>query len=728
MQIQTLNSCSLSPKQKPDNIKSRILIITDDACDARKLMVALNMPGYEQFASEWVTHLSEAISRLKTASYDVVLVDLLLPDSMGIGTFEKLFSIKKHVSIIVLCPMDDDADAKAAVNLGAQGYFTQEHFGSYLIAQTLNNVIQQKQVEENFFIEKTRAILTLNSISDAVIGTDMLGNVEYLNIAAERMTGWARKEAHGHAISEVMKIIDSKTRLPVLNPIELVLHKKVAVGLPANTYLIRRDGYEIAIEDSSAPIHDLHGQVFGAVIVFHDVTASQAMIAKMAHLAQHDFLTNLPNNALLGDRIAQAIALAKRHNKTLAVLYLDLDNFKHINDSLGHAAGDKLLQCVAERLVVCVRGSDTVSRQGGDEFVVLLSEDNVAEDAILIANKILAALARPYVIDKQELHVTTSIGISVYPVDGIDTVSLLKNADTAMYQAKQKGRNNYQFFKQEMNVRAVQRQVIETDLRHALERQELLLYYQPKVNLKTGKLTGAEALLRWVHPKWGLTLPDRFVVIAEESGLIIPIGRWVLRQACQQIKNWEETGLRLGSVAVNISALEFRHKNFIQGLRDVLHETGIEPYRLQLEITESVLMRDAEASATILRQLKNMGVTLAVDNFGTGCSSLSYLNHFPVDVLKIDRSFVRDIGTINSKNVIVSAIIGIGINLHQRVVAEGIETQAQLNFLQAHDCQEGQGDFFSPPLVATDFVPLLSTGHTQQSQFQECQLLNIEAS
>jgi diguanylate cyclase (GGDEF)-like protein/PAS domain S-box-containing protein len=726
--VQTLNSRSLSPKQKPVNLKSRILIITDDACDAQKLMAALVMSGYEQFASEWVTRLSEAISRLKTGSFDAVLVDLLLPDSMGIRTFEKLFSIKKHVSIMVLCPMDDDADARAAVNLGAQGYFTQEHFGSYLIAQTLNNVIQQKQVEENFFIEKTRAILTLNSISDAVIGTDMLGNVEYLNIAAERMTGWTREEAHGHAISEVMNMINSKTRLPVLNPIELVLRKKVAAGLPANTYLIRRDGYEIAIEDSSAPIHDLHGQVFGAVIVFHDVTASQAMIAKMAHLAQYDFLTNLPNSALLGDRIAQAITLAKRHKKTLAVLFLDLDNFKHINDSLGHAAGDKLLQCVAGRLAVCVRSSDTVSRQGGDEFVVLLSEDNVAEDAILIADKILIALAGPYVIDKQELHVTTSIGISVYPVDGIDTVSLLKNADTAMYQAKQKGRNNYQFFKHEMNVHAVERQVIETDLRHALERQELLLYYQPKVNLKTGKLTGAEALLRWVHPKWGLTLPIRFVPIAEESGLIIPIGRWVLQQACQQIKNWEEAGLSLGSVAVNISALEFRHKNFIQGLRDVLHETGIAPYRLQLEITESVLMRDAETSATILHQLKNMGVALAVDDFGTGYSSLSYLNHFPIDVLKIDRSFVRDIGTIDSNNVIVSAIIGIGINLHQRVVAEGIETQAQLDFLQAHDCQEGQGDIFSPPLVATDFAALLGTGHTQESQFQECRPLYLKAS
>ena len=720
----TLDSSLLSSKLRLGNSKSRILIITDDTGDAQKLMATLAKPNGEQFASEWVTHLSEAISRLKAGSFDAVLVDLLLPDSMGISTFEKVFSVKKHMPIMVLCPMDDETDAIAAVKLGARGYFTQDCFGRYLIAQSLNNVIQHKELEENFFIEKTRAIITLNSISDAVIGTDLLGNVEYLNIAAETMTGWKREEAHGRPITEVMKIINSKTRRTVPNPIKTVLQKNASVGLPANTLLIRRDGAEIAIEDSTAPIHDLHGQVFGAVIVFHDITLTQSMIAKMARLAQYDFLTNLPNSALLNDRIAQAISLAKRHQKTLAVLFLDLDHFKHINDSLGHGAGDKLLQCVAERLTACVRSSDTVSRQGGDEFVVLLSEDNLAEDAILIADKILIALAAPCIVDDQELHVSTSIGISVYPTDGVDATSLLKNADTAMYQAKQKGRNNYQFFKREMNVRAVERQVIEAKLRHALERQELVLYYQPKVNLKTGKITGAEALLRWMHPEWGVIVPNRFISIAEESGLIVPIGRWVLQQACQAIKSWEKAGLHLGSVAVNISALEFRHKDFIQGLRDVLQETGLAPYRLQLEITESVLMRDAEVSAAILHQLKDMGVALAVDDFGTGYSSLSYLNQFPVDILKIDRSFVCDIGAIQSNNVIVRAIIVIGTGLHQRVVAEGVETQAQLDFLKIHHCEEGQGSFFSPPLTEEDFAKLLVTRLTGNFQLQSKVVIN----
>ena len=689
---------------------NRVLIVTADPDDARTLESVLGKAKDGPFAIEWVARLSDALERLRAGGIDAILADLSLPDSQGIETFDQLFAVTPQTPILTLSAVEDDALATEAVQRGAQGTLSKDHFGSSLVPQSLRNIIQRKAVEESLYLEKTRAEITLNSISDAVIGTDMSGNVDYLNVAAENMTGWPREEARGHPIAEVMHIINGTTRESERNPVELVLQLNRPMGLTAGTVLIRRDGKEAPIEDSAAPIHDLNGQIAGAVIVFHDISAAQAMRMKMAHLAHHDFLTDLPNRVLLNDRITQAIALAKRRGTHLAVLFLDLDNFKRINDSLGHETGDKLLQSVALRLSACVRGSDTVSRLGGDEFVVLVTEDQYAEDAALTADKILAALAEPHAIDKHELHVTTSIGISIYPTDGEDTETLIKNADTAMYHAKEKGRDNFQFFRHEMNVRAVERHVIESHLRHALERQEFVLHYQPKVNLATGVITGAEALLRWMHPEWGVVLPERFVPIAEDCGLIVPIGRWVLREACAQARRWEDAGLKPASVAVNISALEFRREDFVEAVRAVLSETGLEPRCLQLEITESVLMHNAESSTAILRQLKDMGVQLAVDDFGTGYSSLSYLHLFPIDVLKIDGSFVQDIGSINGNGSIVSAVIAMGTSLKQRVIAEGVEKQGQLAFLKAQHCEEGQGYFFSRPLVAEEFAALLATG------------------
>lgn len=581
----------------------------------------------------------------------------------------------------------------------------------YEFCAFLRDITDRKIAEERLlYLEKARAEITLNSISDAVIGTDMSGNVDYLNVAAENMTGWSREEACGKPIGEVMQIINGTTGKTERNPVEWVLQQNQPMGLNADCLLVRRDGSRMPIEDSAAPIRDADGKISGVVLVFHDITAAQAMTMKMAHLAQHDFLTNLPNRLLLNDRITQAIVLAERRGTQVAVLFLDLDNFKHINDSLGHAIGDQLLQSVALRLSACVRSSDTVSRQGGDEFVVLVTEDKNAENAALTADKILTALAAPHIIDEHELHVTTSIGISVYPSDGQNAETLIKNADTAMYQAKAKGRNNYQFFKSDMNVRAVERQVIESHLRHALARQEFVLHYQPKVNLESGTITGAEALLRWLHPEWGMVLPDHFVPIAEDCGLIVPIGRWVLREACMQAKRWEGAVLNPISVAVNISALEFRRKDFVDVVGAILRETGLAPSCLQLEITESALMRDAESSTAILQQFKTMGVQLAVDDFGTGYSSLSYLNRFPIDVLKIDQSFVHAVGSTPDDGVIVSAVIAMGNSLKQQVVAEGVEDAVQLAFLKKQNCEEGQGYFFSRPLSADEFAGLLATG------------------
>jgi diguanylate cyclase (GGDEF)-like protein len=443
--------------------------------------------------------------------------------------------------------------------------------------------------------------------------------------------------------------------------------------------------------------------------------AALAMSRQMAHSAEHDFLTGLPNRMLLNDRVGQAIALATRHMKKVAVLFLDLDGFKHINDSLGHPIGDKLLQSIAKRLVDSIRGSDSVSRQGGDEFVVLLLDLDQAEDAVVTARRLLQAVAQPHSIDQHDLHVTASIGVSVYPDDGLDADTLIKNADTAMYQAKENGRRSFQFFKPAMNVRAVERQFIEEGLQRALERQEFVLHYQPKVNLMTGAITGAEALIRWTHPTRGPISPAQFIPVAEDCGLILPIGAWVLREACEQARAWTDAGLPVTSVAVNVSAMQFRDKNFLDHLFVILGKTGLDPSSLELELTESVLMKHAASTTTILQTLRESGIRVAVDDFGTGYSSLSYLRKFSVDAVKIDQSFVRQISVAGEDTTIVKAVIGMARGLKLRVIAEGVETLEELVFLRAYRCDEAQGYYFSRPVLPQQFALLLRNGIPESS-------------
>jgi len=480
-----------------------------------------------------------------------------------------------------------------------------------------------------------------------------------------------------------------------------------------NCVLVRRDGFESAIEDSAAPIHNRSGRVTGAVIVFHDVSAARAMSNEMTHAAQHDPVTKLPNRLLLNDRITQAIALARRQRRSIALVFLDLDHFKYINDSLGHGVGDKLLQAVAERLLTRVRASDTVSRLGGDEFVILLSEIAHPEDAATCATNILLSLNAPHSIGGRDVDIDGSIGISIYPDDGQDPETLNKNADTAMYHAKENGRNNFQFFKADMNRKSVERQSLEGSLRQALRRKEFVLHYQPKVNLDTGEITGVEALIRWQQPDRGLIPPSEFIPIAEDCGLIIQIGRWVLREACMQAREWLDLGLPFRRISVNVSAAEFRAKTFLAGIHATLRETGFEARCLDLELTEGVLMEDAEATVAVLQELKAMGIHLAVDDFGTGYSSLSYLRRFPIDVLKIDKSFVHQISGNADDSAIVSAILDMGKNLKQRVIAEGIETEEQLAFLRTHHCAEGQGYLFSRPVAPAELAHLLQIGITE---------------
>lgn len=437
-------------------------------------------------------------------------------------------------------------------------------------------------------------------------------------------------------------------------------------------------------------------------------------LLRMSHLLEYDAVTDLPNGTLLRDRLAQAIVLSGRHRKQLAVICIGLDRFQRINNGMGHPLGDALLKSVAVRLVANVCGSDFVFRHGQDEFVLVLTDVTHPQQTGPIAEKLLAALRMPHSIAAHDLSITASIGVSIYPDDGTDGEALVKQADAAMHNAKENGRDDVRFFNADIKLRARERQAVEVGLRQALERHELVLHYQPKLNLETGAITGAEALIRWQRPGHGIVSPAQFIPIAEESGLIVPVSQWGLREACRQARAWQDAKLPPLTMAVNISALEFKNKGFLDGLRAVLFETGLEPRLLELEITEGALMQDIESTLAVLRALKEMGVGLAIDDFGTGYSSLSYLRQFPIDVLKIDQSFVRDIGSDANDAAIVSAIINMGRSLKLRVIAEGVETQEQLAFLQAHQCEEGQGFYFSRALAADAFAQLLSCGMVEK--------------
>ena len=562
-------------------------------------------------------------------------------------------------------------------------------------------------------------LLVEDNLGDARLIREMLNEPNSLNTELTQLESMTAAEAHlaKHAVDIILLDLG----LPDAQGLEAIRRAHAAApGVPL-VVLTGLDDESVALQALQQGAQDylIKGQIETrglqralryAIERKAMESAALAMARQMAHSAEHDFLTGLPNRMLLNDRVGQAIALAKRHAKKVAVLFLDLDGFKHINDSLGHPVGDKLLQSVAKCLVDCIRGSDSVSRQGGDEFVVLLLDLEDAEDAAVTARRMLEAVAQPHHVDHHDLHVTASIGVSVYPDDGLDAEALIKNADTAMYQAKENGRRSFQFFKPAMNARAVERQFIEEGLRRALERREFALHYQPKVNLTTGAITGAEALIRWTHPMRGPVSPADFIPVAEDCGLILPIGAWVLREACEQARAWMDAGLPVTSMAVNVSAMEFRDKSFLDRLFATLAETGLDPRALELELTESVLMKHAASTAIILQALRKRGIQIAVDDFGTGYSSLSYLRKFPIDAVKIDQSFIRQISTAGDDTTIVKAVIGMARGLKLRVIAEGVETLEELAFLRAYRCDEAQGYYFSPPVPAPQFAMLLKNG------------------
>jgi diguanylate cyclase (GGDEF)-like protein/PAS domain S-box-containing protein len=547
----------------------------------------------------------------------------------------------------------------------------------------------------------------------AIVMLGPQGEIQSWNPGAEQMSGYTFEEISSRNFS----CLFPAEEIGRGRPAEMLQTAAASGMLEEQSLRVRKDGSIHPARTTFTALRDPAGELRGFAVVSRDLSesvrkdsAAREMEQQIAYSAQHDFLTDLPNRTLLNDRIGHAITLAERDGKHLAVLFLDLDGFKHINDSLGHPTGDKLLQSVAARLVNCVDRSDTVSRQGGDEFVLLLSAIERPDDAAIMARKILAAVAGAHSVGLNDLHISVSIGVSVYPEDGHDAETLIKGAETAMYQAKEKGRESYQFFTPAMNVRAVERQSIEESLRRALAQREFTLHYQPKVSLKTGEIAGAEALIRWMDPVRGPLSPAEFIPVAEDSGLILPIGNWVLREACRQARAWADAGLPATSIAVNVSGIEFRNETFLQGVFAALSETGMDPRCLELELTESVLMTRPESTASVLNALREKGITVALDDFGTGFSSLSYLTKFPVDALKIDQSFIRRISKSSDDATIVTAVIAMARSLKLRVIAEGVETTKELEFLRARHCDEVQGYYFSKPLPAEQFANLLRTG------------------
>jgi diguanylate cyclase (GGDEF)-like protein/PAS domain S-box-containing protein len=538
--------------------------------------------------------------------------------------------------------------------------------------------------------------------SEGVMITDPQGRILNVNRAFTEVTGYTRQEVAG----KTPGILNSGRQPPEF-------YRGMWRSLTENGHWQgeiwnRRKNGEIYLEWLSiSAVKDCQGQTTHYVAIFSDITTVKENEARLHTLAYYDALTGLPNRLLFQDRLQQALTRAARDNRLVALMLLDLDRFKIVNDTLGHSAGDALLVDAARRIGGCVRDSDTVARLGGDEFTVILPDVADIRSASKVAQKIVDSLSVPFTLEGHEVFVTTSIGISLYPISARNGEALVKAADIAMYRAKEQGRNNYQFYRSSASAETTALFTLENHLRRALERNELKVFYQPQVEIETGLITGVEALLRWEHPDRGTISPCEFIPLAEETGLIVPIGEWVLREACRQNKAWQDAGIPPLRVAVNVSARQLKQKTLAEKVAEILDDTGLLPEWLELELTESIVMQNAEEAIGLLNQLKSLGVWLSIDDFGTGYSSLSYLKRFPIDTVKIDRSFISGVTRDGDDAAISHAIITLANSLKLKVIAEGVETRDQLVFLREHQCCDAQGYFFSRPLGADQITRLL---------------------
>ena len=675
-----------------------VLLVEDNPGDARQIREMLAEVRGTSFTVECSDRLTTGLKRLGAGGNDVVLLDLSLPDSHGLDTLAKIRARAPQVPIIALTGLDEEAVAVKALREGAEDCLVKGRLDSNLLVRAIRYAIERKRADEALRAAKEYAENLINSSLDMIISVDVNRNIVEFNRAAEQVFGYSKAEVLGKSID-----------LLYADPSEgSQLHKNTHDGGFTGEVTNKRKNGEIFHSYVSASVmHDATGRVVGVMGISRDITERKRAEEIIAHQAYHDVLTNLANRRLFVDRLTQALTRVPWHKRLVAVLFLDLDHFKSINDALGHSLGDLLLKAVAERLTACVREGDTVARLGGDEFAISLADVARASDIPRVAQKIIDALSKPYLLEGRQLFITTSIGISTSPDDAQDPETLLKHADIAMYRAKKHGRNNYQHYSPDMDAHAFERLAVETSLRHALEREEFFLAYQPQLDITTGRIIGCEALVRWQHPDLGIMPPGKFIPLAEESGLIVPLGEWVLRSACAQNKAWQAAGLPPIHVAVNVSPRQLRHENLVQTVDRALRETGLSPNYLELELTENI-MQDPEGAMRLLAQLKSIGVHIAIDDFGTGYSSLNLLKRYPIHKLKIDQSFVRDITNNPHDRAIVTAIITLAHSLNLKAIAEGVETQEQMEYLRSLKCDEAQGYLLGRPMPAQDASKLLA--------------------
>lgn len=702
-----------------------VLIADDDAATRLMVRAALEQSG---FAVAEADNGVQAISAFERHNPEIVLLDVVMPMMDG---FEACSAIRKlpngsEVPILMLTGLDDIESINKAYEVGATDFATKP-VNWIVLSHRVRYMLRAKYAADELRESKARLASAQRRARLGNCEWDLESNKVTRSEEIYRLLGIPMSE--GEITNEKFhQFVHPEDRDPVIRAFEDTLNNHAPYSMDFR--IIQRDGKIRFAHQQIETVFDDHGKAVRLTGTIQDITERRQAEDQIRFLAYYDNLTQLPNRLLFRERLDYALTRARRETTQVAILFLDLDRFKQINDTLGHSTGDSLLEAVATRLQECVRGIDpvtrnvpvethnTLARLGGDEFIIALGDITQIEDAAKVARRILTALKDPFRLDNNEVFVSSSIGISVFPDDGDNAEALLMNADAAMYHAKDEGRNNYQFYNTSMNEAAFAKLSLENDLRKAVERNELVLYYQPQIDIRSGNIISMEALLRWQHPERGLISPMEFIPLAEETGLIVPIGAWVLQAACVQTKAWHDAGHTMLSVAVNLSGRQFRENGLIQMVEQVLNDSGLDPEHLELEITESIIMQNAESTINTLNDLKAMGVKLSIDDFGTGYSSLSYLKRFPIDTLKIDRSFVRDITNEEEDEAITKAIIVMAQSLKLSVVAEGVETEQQLAILRKQGCPITQGYLFSKPIPAEQFLLLLEQHATSNKPLE----------
>ena len=695
--------------------KTAVVQIVDDDPMMRLLMrETLRKAGFEVVEA---ADGGEALKVFDETHPDVVLLDVEMPVKTGFAVCEEMRrrEIQRHVPVLMVTGLDDTESVNRAYESGATDFISKP-INWAILGYRVRYLLRAADMFKDLSESKMRLAAAQRIARMGNWEWDIEENKIYLSDELCEIIGCDCNN-NSWSYEALLDIVHPEDKEYVVMSIDAARTNITPFSIEYR--LLLADGNVCSvINQAEVSVNEMGNavKIFGMI---QDITDRKQADEKIRYLAYYDGLTDLPNRSLFSEHLNQALRHAQRYEKRVATLFIDLDRFKQINDTLGHSGGDAVLRMVASRLRLCVRSSDSMSRLGpdsspdslsrfgGDEFTVLLTELQQAEDAAVVAQRIQAELEKPFEVEGHEFIITSSIGIAIYPNDGEDAEALVKNADAAVHFAKTEGRNNYQFYTASMNVSSLERFKLEADLRKALERKELVLFYQPQVDLQTGQIVGAEALIRWEHPERGLLCPMDFIPLAEETGLILPIGDWVLSAACAQQKAWQTAGFGHLRVAVNLSIQQLRQKSFMQTLSDTLHAAGIDASYLELELTESKIMQKAEESITLLNDIKQTGITLAVDDFGTGYSSLSYLKRFPLDVLKIDRSFIADVVNDLDSAAIAKAIIAMATSLNLKVIAEGVETEEQLAFLRQHGCDEMQGYLFSKPVSAEEFARLL---------------------